>query len=141
MISGFVLFAADDLKSVISFANSLAAIGDISDIVYDASFASINLANGLADANKLRAQAAGNASVAAYSNLLNAAWRANAYKFCTNGCKGIVVINSYDTYNSVINGANHQLINGSCNDISTISDDAWSVNFFDSFPNEFLRYL
>ena len=125
MISGFVLFAADDLEAIILFANSLETIGDISDVAYNASFASINLSNGLAETNKLRAQAAGNETVAAYSNLLNAAWRANAYKFCTNGCKGIVVVNAFDTYNTAINGANHQIVNGSCNDITTISDDAW----------------
>ena len=125
MISGFVLFAADDLEAIILFANSLAPMGDISDTVYNASFASINLSNGQAYTNKKYAQAKGNATVSAFSNLLDATWRANAYKFCTNGCKGIVVVNSYDTRNTAINGANHQIVNGSCNDIFTISDDAW----------------
>jgi hypothetical protein len=35
-------------------------------------------------------------------------------------------VNSYDAYNTAVNGDFHQVVNGSCQNSFTISDDAWS---------------
>ena len=125
MITGFVLFPMNDLGSIIRFANQMDLLGEINDVVYNASFASINLSNGQAIENKKVAKNLGNATVTAYNTLLSASWRATAYGFCTHGCLGVVIVKSYDTYNTAINGAYHQIVNGSCSDVFTVSDDAW----------------
>lgn len=125
MISGFVLFDIDDLSSIIKFASSVTSLGNINDLVYNATFASINLSNGLAGTNFNAAKAAGNNTLRAFNRLLNPTWRSNAYQFCDNGCKGVVIVNSYDSYNTAVNGAFHQIANGSCNDATSINDAAW----------------
>lgn len=77
--------------------------------------------------NKAVAVAAGASTVLALSKLEDSTWRASAYSFCTNGCLGVVVVNSFDTYNTAVNGAFHQVVNGSCNDVFTIPSAAWYI--------------
>ena len=36
-------------------------------------------------------------------------WRASAYKWCTNGCLGVVSVTSYDSYDTAVNGEFHQV--------------------------------
>jgi hypothetical protein len=67
-----------------------------------------------------------NASYKAFQLLRSASWRRNAYSFCSFGCLGVVLVNSYDAYNTAVNGDFHQVVNGSCQNSFTISDDAWS---------------
>ena len=125
MISGFVLFGVNDLPSIIQFADAISTLGDINDQVYNATFASINLSNGLATENLLTAKAAGNSTYTAFKLLLDSTFRSTAYSFCNHGCKGVVIVNSYDSYNTAINGAFHQIVNGSCTDVTSIPDLAW----------------
>ena len=124
IISGFVLFKANDVRSIIRFDQ---AVDNINKVAYDAAFASINLSNGQAVTNKAVAKAAGDATVSAFNKLEDSTWRGLAYSFCTNGCLGVVVVNSFDSYNTAVNGAFHQVLNGSCNDVFTIPSASWYV--------------
>jgi hypothetical protein len=124
IISGFVLFKANDVQNIIRFDQ---AVDNINKVAYDAAFASINLSNGQAVTNKAVAKTAGDATVFALNKLEDSAWRSSAYGFCTHGCLGVVVVNSFDTYNTAVNGAFHQVVNGSCNDVFTIPSASWYV--------------
>ena len=130
LVSGFVLIDnSTKIYEIVSFANSIAATGGgIANLVYNASFASINRSNIDKSIADITGTAYFNESAASLKQLGSPAFRKDAYGFCTYPCKGIIVIDSYDGFNSVVNGDHYSISRGSCNDSTGVSEAAWCPN-------------
>ena len=99
--------------------------GDLNDLIYNASFAAINTANGQTYESKPSTGLNTTQDRIDFNVLSNEDWRKTSYKFCQNGCKGLVSVKPFDTVNTAVNGYFHQVVNGSCRDTFSISDEAW----------------
>jgi hypothetical protein len=138
------LFLSDDLQAIIEFAVAIKALGDLNQLVYNATFASVVLGNGQIATIEKAFQAAktnttSNQEYVDFLYLQNSTFRKDAYKFWQGtGPKGMVIVRSFDIYNTAINGDYHQLVNGSCFDSYSLSDAAWT-NAYANPPTQLIQ--
>jgi hypothetical protein len=129
MISGFVLFDSTDLEAIIEFAVTVKKLGDLNEMVFNATYASLSFANGQNDpSQRFYALTGYNSNTTTYQNyhyMGKPEWRKTAYRFCGRGCLGLVAVNFFDTYSTAVNGDYHQVVNGSCRDTFTLNESAW----------------
>jgi hypothetical protein len=126
-LSGVVVYDTSAYKAICEFAYSFAKLNkDINSLVYNATFASAVLGNGQKDYLSETLEN-GTTDRTNFENLISSTWRASAYDFCTNDCKGILTVHSYDTYSYFVSPWAHQLTSGSCKNTFNITSKAWYV--------------
>jgi hypothetical protein len=124
-LSGFIIFGSSSSEQMAQFSQSFTTLNvNVNDVIYNATYASANLANGLQDILNAQLQP-GTEDSKNFQTIQSSAWRKTAYSFCTNGCKGILTVHSFDSYNFFVNPYAHQLASGSCNDSFSLTDAAW----------------
>ena len=125
-MGGLVLFSTFDPVLIVQFASKVNQSGGINKLVYNASYVSANLGNGGYNGTLLYAESANDSSLLHDLKLVTSApWREDAYSFCKNNCDGILLVESFDNFDTSVNGALHSLVMGSCNDTTSLSNDAW----------------
>lgn len=101
-------------------------------MVYNASFASINHHNLNDSLDTIADNEDANSKRLSLNILGTPKFRKDAYGFCTFGCKGIVQVRSFGNYDTVVNGEHYEILRGSCNDSTYVSEAAWYCNVSNS---------